>query len=213
MWRSGGSTGGTVPKELFKWAEELIRKDDNNERRWLTFRQVVRQVALRSPELAASFVLAQYGQGDFARDGPAALAEAWLRHDPIRAFDWLATKSPPASRAEAVRMAFRAWQYRDRAVAMEWLDTRPNEPFYFPAFDVAARRLAAEDHERAFDLCKRIADPPLHLECLGSVAESWYRREPVAAGEWLESSPLDVKAREAIRERGEGRHRPRLSAR
>lgn len=201
------------PERTLRWAEELIRKDDNAERQWLTFRQAVRQVALRNPELAVPFVLAHFGKRDFARDGPAVLAEAWGRRDPIRAFEWLGAEAPAESRAVAVRMAFGNWLYRDRTGALKWLESRPVDPFYFPAFDVAARRAAKDDHDKAFGLCNRIAEEPLHQECLASVAEVWYRRDPVAAGAWLEESPLDVKTRDAIRERGKTRQARRPSAR
>jgi len=188
---------------LFEWTDQLIESTAGYAPRMKAFRFAVRTVGFRNPQAAIPYINAHRG-ADYAKDGPRALLEVWIEQDHETALEWLRTGAPEASRAEALHMAFGSWLAHDPTEARSWIEAVPaTDPFYQPAFSSFAKRLAKIDPIKALEWCRRGQLDVGHRDCLLPVATTWYRKDPVAAGRWLErESGLDVADRIGVRRRG-----------
>ena len=158
-------------------------------------------VAFRKPEAVIPFVLEHAGE-EYGKYGLITLMEAWLRKDHQAAFEWLRTGAPEASRADTLGQVVTTWLTIGKEPAREWIESLPlDDPFYQPAFYSMAGVTARRDPETAIGWCNRGQNGPGYRDCLREVASQWYRRDPVAAGNWLEEeSPLSVEERIEVRE-------------
>lgn len=188
------------PEGLKDWTENFVRGNDDASQRWQAFRKSVRTIGFRVPEAATDWVTEQYGQGEYARDGPRILTESWSRRDPYSALEWLRTQAPEQTRADALESTFKLWLPRDGASAREWLDSRPDDRFYDAAYAASAKvAIRGREPERATEFCERIPPSDVKQNCLHAVASQWYRSDPEAAGAWMESSSLDPELRDSVR--------------
>ena len=187
---------------LLRWSEEFLRRASDDGARMKAFRMTVRAVGFRRPDAAIPWVLDHFGE-EYAKEGPRVLVETWLRTDPEAAFEWLRTQAPEQARASALGLAFGTWLIRDRSAARRWIESRPSgDPFYQPAFDTLARRVARNEPKEAIQWCHRGQIGDVDRDCLRGVAVEWYRRDPVAAGLWMEKeSGLPVEDRIEVRRR------------
>lgn len=188
---------------LVEWSEAIMQRATGNGPRMKAFRYAVRTVGFRDPHAAIPFVERHYG-ADYAKEGPRVLVETWAHMDPEAAFTWLRDEAPEDARASALEMAMGSWLSRDRQAARSWIDSAPvGDPYYQPAFDTVARRIANHDPMRAVEWCHRGQTSEINSGCLRRVAITWYGRDPVAAGRWMEEdSGLSVEDMASVRERG-----------
>ena len=100
-------------------------------------------------------------------------------------------------------MTVSSWLIRDRDAARSWIDSAPvGEPYYQPAFDSVAKRLANHDPEEATEWCQRGKTLEVNRICLQQVGGIWFRKDPVAAGQWMEEeSGLSVEDIASVRRR------------
>ena len=98
------------------------------------------------------------------------------------------------------------WLTRDRQAARSWIDAAPiGDPYYQPAFNSLAQRIAKRDPKEAVEWCNRGQTPEINRTCLKQVATTWYKKDPVAAGVWLEDeSGLPVEDMFEVRQRARG---------
>lgn len=187
---------------LLEWSESMIKNASEYTTRMQAFRYTVRTVGYRDPRAAIPFVMRHYGE-EYATEGPRVLVEKWMHRDPEAALAWTRTEAPEETREVALGMATGSWLIRDRIAARAWIDSLPvGDPYYQPAFDKVAVRLARHDPNEAVDWCHRGQAPELNSTCLRQVAITWYRIDPVAAELWLEEeSKLSVEDRQAVRKR------------
>ncbi len=194
MYRVGGA------QRVMDWLDAYIERVVEPETRRKTFRKAARTIAYRDPESASAWVVGHYAAHEYARDGPEILAESWLRRDPDEALAWLRTRAPEAARESALEGAFRAWLLRDHARARAWLAPRVDDAFLRPAIVASAKNaVRRRDPQDAVQSCGRLPPSELLQTCLHAVAAQWYSWDPVAAGEWMESSALEPALRESVR--------------
>lgn len=188
-----------------QWVEQLILESEDPTQQWMIFRKAARAYGLRDPEEAALWVKGLYGQADYARDGPESVALAWLRTDPVRAFEWLRFEAPEGTSSSVPRAVFQRWFGMDWQQAKDWLEAQPDESFYHATYDGFARQIAKSKPQNAIVWCKKIEPRDVQLDCLTAVAGTWYGEDPVAAGLWMEDSPIEPDALEEIRTRWQRR--------
>ena len=188
---------------LLEWSESMIRDATEYAARMKSFRYAVRTAAYRDPRAAIPFVLRHYGE-EYASEGPRVLVEKWMETDTEAALAWLRTEAPEEARADALGMAATSWLHRDPNSARAWIDSLPlGDPYYQPAFDRVAIRMSKRDPAGAVEWCHRGQPPELNSTCLRQVAINWYRKDPVAAGVWMEEeSGLSAEDMHEVRERG-----------
>lgn len=182
---------------LRDWSSDIIERSSDESIKMKVFRMTVRSVAYRDPEGQIPYVMEHYAKGEYAKDGPRVLTEHWLRTDPEAAMKWLKTEAPEETRSEGLSLAFGTWLNFHRAEARQWLDSVPKgDPYYQPAFNTLARRMAKRDPKQALLWCDRGGIGEVNVKCIRPVAVEWYKKDPVAAGIWLEDesglSPLDL---------------------
>lgn len=187
---------------LFEWSESIMQRVTDHGSRMKAFRYAVRTAGFRDPRAAVAFVERHYG-ADYAEEGPRVLVETWAYMNPEDAFAWLRYEAPEATRADALAMAMGKWLVRDRQAARSWIDSVPvGDPYYQPAFDIVAKRIANHDPMQAIEWCHRGRPLEVNSACLRQVAIIWYGKDPVAAGDWMEGdSGLSVEGRVSVRER------------
>ncbi len=190
---------------LLEWSEEIIQNATEYTARMKTFRYAVRTAGFRDPAAAIPFVMRHYGE-EYAKVGPRVLVDTWLHHDSEAAFAWLRTEAPEESREEALKVVVGGWLTRDRQAARSWIDAAPiGDPYYQPAFNSLAQRIAKRDPKEAVEWCNRGQTPEINRTCLKQVATTWYKKDPVAAGVWLEDeSGLPVEDMFEVRQRARG---------
>lgn len=193
---------------LLVWAEGRVGQGDETLQRDF-FRRVTKAAARRDPAATADWVMTHMDR-EYAIDGPRLVAERWLPRAPDAAFAWLSDVAPAEFRVEAAESAANRWAQRDLENAREWLTSQSLTPLHDPIVAVYARRTAHRDGEGATAWAERIQDARRRSATLQEVAGLWYSREPEAAEAWLETSPLDEDARQAVRSGGAqpGRRRP-----
>jgi hypothetical protein len=190
------------PEGLTRWTEHFLEETSDRANRLRAFRMTVRTIGFRRPRSAIPFVLKHWGQ-DYATQGPRVLAEAWLRTDPEAGLKWLRTEAPKESRSEALGLVIGKWFHMDPSAARRWVASRPTgDPYYQPAFEKLAARIATQDPREAIDWCTRSGIEPPDYKCLRQVAVEWYRTDPASADTWMENeSGLSAEDRLEVHER------------
>jgi len=112
---------------------------------------------------------------------------------------WVREQPAVESRDEAARSAFNRWSNVDRKGAEKWLRSETLTPFHDPAIDAFARQIDKQRPREAVGWCERIEDLDRQYGCLRATSVEWYRRDAVAAEEWLQTSPLTEEDRRAAR--------------
>ncbi len=211
LMRSGGADATQA------WAEPILRDGSDRPRfKRSLFRIALRAVARWDPERAAAWA-AEHAGSDYAEGGPLVVAGQWARRDGAATMAWLRQLPAGESRDRGVHRAFAQWFRADPAAARAWLDSESLEAFHAPALASYAEKRVEEAPEEAFAWCERIADAERSRRCVQDVASRWYRQDAAAAEVWLEQSPLDEEARNAVRrprrQRGTGGQRARAGNR
>ena len=167
------------------------------------FRYAVRTAGFRDPQAAIPFVLRHYGE-DYAEQGPRVLVETWMQKEPEPALEWLRSEAPESARAAALGRAVTSWLYRDMNAARSWLDSVPvGDPYYQPAFDSLANRIAKhrpEEGDRVVSSRSDAGGQPARV-CVKS-RSPWYKEDPISAGLWMEKeSGLPAEDLVSVRQR------------
>ena len=184
-------------EQLLRWADDEVGVGEARFQRDF-FGRVVKAATRRDPAATAAWVLVHIDQ-EYAVDGPSQVAPLWFPREPDEAFDWIANRVPEKFRAGAAAAAARDWLATDFRLLGHWLESQPLVPLHDPMLKDYARALAVRGSDEALGWAERIFDEDQRMESLKTVARLWHQREPEAALAWLETSPLDEAAREAIR--------------
>jgi hypothetical protein len=181
------------------WVESIVRNaayEVTFKKR--VFRRGIRVVGRWDPELAGAWATEHEGEA-YAVDAPRIIASLWGPRDGRAAMEWVRDLPREDLPELAIREAFRTWLASDRAEAVAWLESETLTAFHEPAITFYAKDLGKRNPEQAIGWCERILDAHRRLSCLEMAAANWYQRDPVAAEEWLEQSPLDEQARRTAR--------------
>jgi hypothetical protein len=200
--------GGT--EAAIAWVDSVTRNDAYPSRfPKKAFQRASRMVARWDPERAAEWVLENRGQ-PYASQGPRIVAEQWGLKDGRAALEWVRNHPDQEVHYLAARSAFLGWLKSDRDAAVEWLKSEEHTAFHDPAIVEYGKELAKREPAEAIGWCERALDEKQRLHCFRVAAALWYQRDAIAAEAWLQDSPLDEKARSAVRK--PPRKRPVLRA-
>ena len=161
------------------------------------------QWARYQPEEAAPWVLAlpEGPVRDQAMDG---LTQAWSDINPVRAADF-AVKLPPGEvRQTALRQAISKWTMDDPVVASKWvLQFDAHQDFDQAVASIATSHdLISRNIGLALGWADTIQNPALRRESTTTVVSNWYALNPVAALNYIKTSPeLTTEIRQDLLEK------------
>ncbi|MAI80503.1 MAG: hypothetical protein CL917_16280 [Deltaproteobacteria bacterium] len=192
--RRGGSD------EVLSWTGEVLDDPDYSYGiKRAAFRTATRTSARWEPELTAEWAKPYLGE-EWADDGPRIIGDQWGKRDGKAALTWIQSLPVEGERREpAVRDAFVSWMDEDPVAAADWIMSENRSAFHDPALSYYARKIAEDDPVAAIELCEQVLDQELQNRCFNKTAKFWYAQDAVQAEIWLQSSPLDEKARTLIR--------------
>jgi hypothetical protein len=156
-------------------------------------------VYTRQDPAAAAAWAAQYATADYGARIIEEVSDNWAARDPKAAIAWLNTLTEGAGRSEGTYTALREWTQRDALAASQYLAAMPASPIKDSAVSGFARSLAREDPESAVIWAKTITNEASRVNALTRAGQYWFRRDPAAAANWLQSSRLPPATQEAIR--------------
>lgn len=159
---------------LLDWADTFIAESDPAMQE-VCLRKTVQSGGARSPDVVASWLEGHQGEA-YASAGPRFLAEAWVKHDPVEALDWIRTEAPEESQALALEIAFGSWQRDAPVEAREWIESVNRTEFHDPALRSIASRVAEKEPSEARSWCERAVLPETRDSCLQIVARSERKR-------------------------------------
>jgi hypothetical protein len=187
------------PEPTLRWVDSILGDDEND---WnfkkSAFRRGARAVARWHPEDAAEWVL-DYQEENYGERGVQFVAEQWAEQNGVAAMQWVHDRPAGKPRDEALHSAFLRWSSRDREGAAKWLRSESLSAFHDPAIDAHARQLDKHKPKEALEWCERIVDADRQYGCFRATATEWYRKDAVAAEEWLQASRLSEEDRRIVR--------------
>lgn len=154
------------------------------------FNFIAGQWARFTPEEAAAWVLSLPGgpQRDQALLG---LGESWSDVDPMRATVFAANLPPGEARTLAMRQGISKWVEADAEAARAWVLKAEWSNDFDQAVESIATHHAMLDREpaRAVQWAATIFNDTLRANSLRTAISAWYPMDPIAATEYLKSSP------------------------
>lgn len=151
----------------------------------------------RDPEAAATWAT-KYAATEYGSRVVEEIGSEWAERDPKKALSWLESLPEGAGKAEGTFSALREWTRRDAVAASEHLSAMPPSPAKDSAVSGFARSLAWQDPEAAVIWAKTITDEQSRVQTLTRAGQAWFRRDPAAASQWLQSAALPPDAQQAI---------------
>lgn len=199
---------GDVPA-ILSWADEVLAQDLPHKLRLNLCRRVAGMAGRLDP-IAVSVWLAPHADAPYADGAARLLMERWFPIDADAAINWAAESYPEDSLEKIVTSGLTKWFTRDREAAASWISTVPADSKYDAARNVLAIAMSRRNAEKALPWASEIVDVELRQSTLQEVASNWYRRDPLAAEAWLESSDLDEAARTEVRQAPKQRRKRRV---
>jgi len=196
---AAGQTRRLRVPAVLEWADGVVQGELPEDLRKNVFRRVTGMASRQDPEAVAAWVEKHAGRA-YADQGTRILAERWVSMNPEAVLRWVSASIPADERTMLLRHAFSRWLIEDFSDAAAWVEAASADPRHDPAFAAYANVLAQRDPEAALPWAEKIQDEGLRLTSLERIAASWYRRDPVAAETWLESSALEEAARKRVRQ-------------
>jgi hypothetical protein len=147
-----------------------------------------------SPESAAAW-LKSLPVSDDRNSAATTFASFWGQSDPAAAMHWAETLTPQEGSPEAISQTFNEWMQKDAAAAMNWLGQYASR---HPAFAESDLMIGSQvlfspatknDPPKALKLSDTIANPQTRLIYQQQVYQSWGRRDPAAAIDYVQKSP------------------------
>jgi hypothetical protein len=93
------------------------------------------------------------------------------------------------------------WCSKDRAAATQWMQSLPVGPNKDLIAKGMSRALAANDPQAAMDMASGIDDSKLRTTTLKNVVEQWSKKDPAAATQWINGSPLPQEVKTQLLQR------------
>jgi hypothetical protein len=139
------------------------------------------------------------------------LAVAWGQTDPAGAIRWAETIAPEEGRSDVVSRIFSEWSKIDSTAALSWMDDYMSRNPAFAGDDTMIGSLVLfssttkNDPARALKLAALISDPKTQGIYVSQVFQSWGRRDPAAAMNYLQqSTSIDPAQKQQLRQQIQG---------
>jgi hypothetical protein len=169
------------------WAKGPLRGDLDN----ATFEVVSTQLAQASLPDAVDWLTA-LPPSEARNYALGTLATSWADADPRAAMDLATSLTPEDGRDDAMQRVFNRWSNQDVMAATQWLSANAADP--------AADRLIAEligdstllqaNPRLAATWAESISDSGLRQRYVATVIQSWGRRDPSAAAQYLAADSI-----------------------
>ena len=131
---------------------------------------------------------------DLAASGiSGSMSQAPTTAEPQAAMDIAAGIGDSEMRTNAQANVILRWFARDRAAAIQWMQSLPVGPTRDLAAMYIARDLSMrniEDRPAAVNMASGIGDTKMRTDALKSAVKFWYRVDPAAAIQWMQSLPV-----------------------
>jgi hypothetical protein len=156
-----------------------------------------------SPENAAAW-LRSLPASDDRNSALVTFTSFWGQSDPAAAMHWAETLTPPEDQPEVISQIFSGWMRSDTAAAMNWLGHYTSRTPAFVESDLMIGSLvlfspaAKNDPKVALKLCGTIATPQTREIYQEQVYQSWGRRDPAAAIDYLQKDPMIASEQKKI---------------
>jgi len=185
------------PDTVIAWAESIPDDAPRNFKE-VAFQHAANAMAIEDPVATAGWIEGHLDQ-PYSAEVPVAIGRRWIEQDPVVAMEWLVALPEGGVRDQAVSTAFRRWSTQSEDEAEQWLQQATPREALDHAVRVLVRRDAESAPARAVEWAARIENEKRRERALVGVVEPWYRRDPEAAGAWLDTSDLSPETQAAIR--------------
>jgi len=167
------------------------------------FELVAMALDKNSPENAAAW-LRSLPASDDRNSALVTFTSFWGQSDPAAAMHWAETLTPPEDQPEVISQIFSGWMRSDTAAAMNWLGHYTSRTPAFVESDLMIGSLvlfspaAKNDPKVALKLCGTIANPQTREIYQEQVYQSWGRRDPAAAIDYLQKDSMIASEQKKI---------------
>ncbi len=192
--------GDMAPTEAWKWA--LALPDGGVKSRILN--SLAGEAAEVSPVEVANEV-AKMEPGLDQGSAAISTATSWAKTDPRAASEWVAQFPDSEFRNSAMNGIARNWASKDPAAARTWVQSLPPGNAQQEAWWGVTRGLAASHPEQATETVKNLTDTARRNWAISDIGENWFRKDPAAARQWLQSVGLPEERIQRIQKDSVGR--------
>ena len=160
------------------------------------FEQLGDEYARQDPVKAAGWIEDYAGEA-YSIEAVEEVADEWAEIDPGAAVDW-ASRLPEATQATAMESAFQEWEEADAEGASAYLQNMESSPAKDAAISGFVSDLGKDEPAMAIEWAQTIENEATRTDALTDVGRDWYREDPDAASNWIETSGLPVESVEKI---------------
>jgi hypothetical protein len=183
------------PEAVIRWAES-IPEDASDGYKGVAFDNAGNITASVDPVLAAGWI-ERHLEHEYSARTPAVIAMRWVALDPPSALAWLASLPAGSPRDSAMVSNFQRWWSTDAPDAERWLQAIAPADGVDVAIGLMIRE-AGDQPWAAMDWANRIHDRTERPRALLTLGRRWMRKDPDAVQQWLETSELQGKLKQAI---------------
>lgn len=170
------------PAEAWKWVSSL---PDGNFKNHFIADMADAAADLDSPTNIANLV-SKMPPGDDQNAAAMRVAAAWATTDPHAASEWAMQFPDARHRSLACRYIAQNWSRNDPAAARAWSMSLPAGEEQQEAFSGMTEALINDHPEKASEFAPLLTHPEYRYRRIKQVAESWSKRDPAAASQWLQ---------------------------
>ncbi|HET6409942.1 MAG TPA: hypothetical protein VFG14_18780 [Chthoniobacteraceae bacterium] len=170
------------PEAAMKWAIELPEGDNKGQ----ILGQVFSQMSRNDPAAAAAQI--EKLPPESQRNAVSNFISNWAHRDPEAAVRWAATLRDESSKNTAYSNVASQWGQRDPISAARWLEKLPVGQARDAAVSSFSYAASQSDPEGAVAWAVTIRNPDQQQQTIRNVYSNWIRRDPTAAGSWLQSA-------------------------
>jgi hypothetical protein len=164
---------------------------------------VAMALAKNSPQTAAAW-LRSLPASDDRNSALVTFTSFWGQSDPAAAMHWAETLAPQEGQPEVISQIFSGWMRSNAAAAMNWLGHYTSRTPAFVESDLMIGSLvlfspaAKNDPKVALKLSDKITNPQTREIYQEQVYQSWGRRDPAAAIDYLQQNPMIASEQKKI---------------
>lgn len=179
------------PQDVVNWSAELPEGPLRN----LALSRTVEQWARYDPETAKAW-LEKEADPQNRLAGRIELGESWAQVDPQAAVDWFQDLPQDEQNPHIMRRIFGKWMQFEPENAATWLSRQTPSPELDSSIQQYIKYVTPADHQIAMDWTASLSNPAIRQREMRTIADSWVRRDPAAALDFLETS--DIPGRKSL---------------
>lgn len=179
-------------EEAGAWAASL----PDEGMRQSSIHSILPRFAYSDPESASKWAASL--DSDISSTAIHKVGEAWAHRDPPASAEWLSSLPESQGTNTGLETALHHWAGRDPKAASEHLVSMPDSVGKDRAIRGFVTKVAHEDPQSALIWADSIQDESTRNGALIKAGQTFFRRDKVAATEWLQSSGLPASMQSEI---------------